>query len=207
MNEFSNRRRLAGRGLVAAALIALPLTASISYAENTPPEVPAPPAPPAPPEAPVAPVAPAAPVALQAANDVIEAEESDGETQVFVIKTDGEDGKTEEVRKVRVVKKIEGEKGAKRLKVHREERIIIKGDGEKLSKEELAELRRELAEGMAEMDIELKEAMEEQLVLPVTCADEEVDDVKLEEEWWPSSKETLRGAAAKMGEWLAGAAD
>ncbi|ALE16642.1 Regulatory sensor-transducer, BlaR1 /MecR1 family [Altererythrobacter epoxidivorans] len=162
MNEFSNRRRLAGRGLVAAALIALPLTASISYAENTPPEVPAPPAPPAPPEAPVAPVAPAAPVALQAANEVGEVEESDGETQVFVIKTDGEDGKTEEVRKVRVVKKIEGEKGAKPLKVHREERIIIKGDGEKLSKEELAELRRELAEGMAEMDIELKEAMEEQ---------------------------------------------
>ncbi len=47
MSNMSSRRRIAGRALVGAAVLALPLTASISYAEGTVPA--APPAPPAPP--------------------------------------------------------------------------------------------------------------------------------------------------------------
>ncbi|MEQ5786490.1 M56 family metallopeptidase [Erythrobacter sp. NFXS35] len=66
MSDLSPRRRIAGRALLAASMLALPLTATISYAasetEQTAPESPpAPPAPPAPPQAPDAPLAPPAP--------------------------------------------------------------------------------------------------------------------------------------------------
>ncbi|KPL67801.1 hypothetical protein SZ64_06540 [Erythrobacter sp. SG61-1L] len=57
MSDVSPRRRIAGRLLLAGAVLALPLTASISYAEAGS-LVPKPPAPPAPPEAPLAPVPP-----------------------------------------------------------------------------------------------------------------------------------------------------
>lgn len=66
MSDLSPRRRLAGRALLGAGLLALPLTASISYAASeagteAAVEAPEPPAPPAPPEAPEAPNAPDAP--------------------------------------------------------------------------------------------------------------------------------------------------
>lgn len=68
MSDPTPRRRMAGRALLGAGLLALPLTASITYAagENIlavpeAPEPPAPPAPPAPPQAPDAPTAPEAP--------------------------------------------------------------------------------------------------------------------------------------------------
>jgi bla regulator protein blaR1 len=67
MSDLSPRRRLAGRALLGAGLLALPLTASISYAASESrleaPEPPAPPAPPAPPSAPDAPEPPEAPEA------------------------------------------------------------------------------------------------------------------------------------------------
>ncbi|WP_086607721.1 M56 family metallopeptidase [Erythrobacter donghaensis] len=72
MSDLSPRRRLAGRALLGAGLLALPLTASISYAasEAVPeapaaPEPPAPPSPTAPPAAPDAPQPPEGPVAPQ----------------------------------------------------------------------------------------------------------------------------------------------
>lgn len=71
MSELSPRRRLAGRALLGAGLLTLPLTASISYAASealrevpvppAPPSPEAPPAPPAPPAAPDAPTPPEAP--------------------------------------------------------------------------------------------------------------------------------------------------
>ena len=68
MSDLSPRRRLAGRALLGAGLLALPLTASISYAAteavleaSEAPEAPEPPAPPAPPEAPEPPTPPEAP--------------------------------------------------------------------------------------------------------------------------------------------------
>ncbi|MFN4239646.1 MAG: M56 family metallopeptidase [Erythrobacter cryptus] len=67
MSHITERRRLAGRALVGAGLLALPLTASICYAAAAPRAAAAvPPAPPAAPEAPVAPQAPAAPEAPEA---------------------------------------------------------------------------------------------------------------------------------------------
>lgn len=76
MNDLSVRRRRMGGAFVGLALLTLPLTASITYAQANevdgidPPVVPpAPPAPPAAPEAPIAPPAPAAPVAPLAAVD------------------------------------------------------------------------------------------------------------------------------------------
>ena len=140
MNDVSQRRRIAGRGLLVAALIALPLTASISYAEPAAPAAPVPPAPPAAPLAPEAPLAPLAPMALQAAADVAEAPEAKKEVRRIVIhEKDGEHGDDGEVRHVR--------------------KYSIIRDGEELSKEEHEELMKELREDMVEMRVELKEAM------------------------------------------------
>lgn len=62
MSDPTPRRRMAGRALLGAGLLALPLTASISYAATEAAvEAPEPPAPPAPPELPAAPDAPDAP--------------------------------------------------------------------------------------------------------------------------------------------------
>lgn len=62
MTEISPRRRIAGRTLLAGAALAVPLTASISYAEaQVPPSWPAAPEVPAAPEAAEAPEAPKAP--------------------------------------------------------------------------------------------------------------------------------------------------
>lgn len=63
MSDPTPRRRMAGRALLGAGLLALPLTASISYAASESAiQAPQPPAPPAPPAAPVAPDAPQPPL-------------------------------------------------------------------------------------------------------------------------------------------------
>ena len=62
MTDDSRRRRIAARGAVAAAVLALPMTASICYSEAIA-AAPEPPVAPFAPEAPVAPLAPEAPVA------------------------------------------------------------------------------------------------------------------------------------------------
>lgn len=68
MSDLSPRRRLAGRALLGAGLLALPLTATVTYAASDsvleapqPPEPPAPPLPPQPPEPPLPPVPPMPP--------------------------------------------------------------------------------------------------------------------------------------------------
>lgn len=165
MNDLSARRRLAGRGLMAAALVALPLTASISYAASdampappappVAPSAPVPPAPPAPPVAPDAPLPPLAPMALQSVADV--------DTDVDV----DEDVDNWEVREVIV------DKDGKRKEVHKRHKVVIKdGEGE-MTAEERAELRRELREAMAEADAEMKEAMEEVRVAMIELKDSE----------------------------------
>lgn len=83
MPDLTPRRRLAGRALLGAGLLALPLTASITYAAGdaaTP--LAEPPAPPAPPAAPQAPEAPSAP-------DAPEAPEPPAPPVVVVIERDG----------------------------------------------------------------------------------------------------------------------
>lgn len=91
MSDLSPRRRLAGRALLGAGLLALPLTASISYAASeaqsegesvfvTPPAPPVPPRSPLAPDAPQPPEAPAAPEAPRAPRIVvIDPDAPDGE--------------------------------------------------------------------------------------------------------------------------------
>lgn len=146
MTDISPRRRLLGRALVTGGLLALPLTASISYAEAPV----APPAPVAPvaPLAPVAPVAPLAPMLLQAADEAAEEAPADAdrrvERKVIVVRT--KDGETE------VIEPGHAE--------HEERRIVIMDDG-KLSEEERARLRAELKADMKAMEGDLAEARKE----------------------------------------------
>jgi beta-lactamase regulating signal transducer with metallopeptidase domain len=103
MSHTSPRRRFAGRALLGLGLLALPLTATISYAASedvpavpeppappAPPAPPSPPAPPAPPEAPEPPLPPEAPQPPEAGEDVEVIEQ--------VIR--GEDGKEKRIRMV-----------------------------------------------------------------------------------------------------------
>lgn len=94
MSEITPRRRIAGRALLAAGLLALPLTASISYAETVAPPPPEPPAPPAAPAdappAPPPPPAPPAPPPLNFAGDHV-----DGERHRVVLHRIGSDGEGE----------------------------------------------------------------------------------------------------------------
>ena len=97
MNDITPRRRLAGRALLAAGLLALPLTASVSYAESVvapeappAPEAPVAPAPPAPPAAPASPDAPPVPPAPPAPPAALSWQGS-GDVQIERIETTGED--------------------------------------------------------------------------------------------------------------------
>ena len=152
MNNHSNSQRWLGRGVLAAALLAMPLSATISYAEPAPaPEVaPIPPLPPVPPVPPV----PPAPMAVQAAAEAPIA--PDGQTAVIerVISEDvekGADGK--DVKKVRKIRMIR--------------------NGENISEEEMREIMIEVREGLAEADRELAEAMKQHRLAMVTMRDAE----------------------------------
>lgn len=135
MSDVSSRRRTAGRAGIAAALFALPLTASIGYASASAQDAPLPPdAPsaPLPPDAPDAPLPPEATV--PPSDDDVEIKESwvDGKKRVVVIqrsKTD--DGKEKTVRR------------------------IITGDAREMTAEDRAEFAREMAELRAELAREL----------------------------------------------------
>ncbi|RZV35999.1 MAG: hypothetical protein EX262_00660 [Sphingomonadaceae bacterium] len=125
MTDISHRRRWAGRTLLLAGALALPLTASITYAETRQDA----------PHAPSAPTTPASPAATEPLAIAMQAEdhdtaygkdedgkvvhrkvivekdaEGDGGVEVHVIKTVGEDGKVHVRRHVKKVK-IKGEDG------------------------------------------------------------------------------------------------
>jgi beta-lactamase regulating signal transducer with metallopeptidase domain len=115
MSDTSPRRRMAGRALLGAAVLALPLTASITYAE-----VVAPPAPIAPiaPVAPLAPNAPTAPVALLAqeiatidpdTSNVEVTQDEEGHKVIIkkIIDEDGDGVKEKRIEKVHVIRKGE----------------------------------------------------------------------------------------------------
>lgn len=92
MTEPSRRRRFAGRTLVAIGALALPLTATVTYAQMsaaTPPEPPAPPAAPEAPTAPVPPAPPAAPDAPDAPLPPLPPEAVKGEHRIVMIQKDG----------------------------------------------------------------------------------------------------------------------
>jgi bla regulator protein BlaR1 len=157
MSDISPRRRFAGRALIGASLLALPLTASISYAENIakmdPVELP--PAPPAPllamsaPEAPEPPAAPPVPPAPREPRTFEREFESavsdDGQSRVVIIERASGDTKDKKV--------------TTRIK-----KVHVTSNGQKMTAEERAELRHELAEALAESDKALAEVHEERRV-------------------------------------------
>lgn len=159
MTETSTRRRIAGRFMLGAAIIALPLTASITYAESiasAPPAAPtapiAPAAPPAPgaiPAPPLPPVPPAPPAPFAAAGissfdpdmDVDVEVTKKGDENVFVYRSVDEDDDGKVKTKVKTLK--------------------VKNTGEKMSQEEMDALMAELRADLADADIDIKNAMKE----------------------------------------------
>lgn len=104
MTDISRRRRIAGRAVLGAAVLALPLTASISYAE-----VPAAPEAPLPPEAPPAPLAPdpeAAPPAPEAPNAPEPPEAAEPARFMVFRSRDGGDAKHESRHELREGQKL-----------------------------------------------------------------------------------------------------
>ncbi len=103
MPDISARRRLAGRALLLGTIVALPLTATVSYAESiqaAPPLAPEPPAPPA---------APVAPAAAVAAPDAAWTDGEWTETETTVVKED--DGTVHREHRVYRVVRQDGEGG------------------------------------------------------------------------------------------------
>ena len=109
MSDISARRRWGFRSLLLAGALALPMTASVSYAEDTQ-EAPEPPEAPQPPEAPEAPAAPEW--------------TGDEDFDISIETRDGEDGKVIERRIVRKVER-KGEEAGK-AGTARDRVIVIK---------------------------------------------------------------------------------
>lgn len=155
MTDMSNRRKIAGRALLGGAVLALPLTASISYAEVTASEAPAvpmamaaqaepplPPTPPTPPEPDTAPLPPEAPQP-PATTTIITVDPDTGETRK--IKAD---------KDVTVVVDVdEREDGLAKRQVHKV-RVVNKTYG--LSEEERDEILADVRESLADADAELR---------------------------------------------------
>ena len=155
MSELSPRRRMAGRALLCAGLLVLPLTASISYAAaeavQDAPQAPEPPAPPPPPEAPDAPTPPEAPEGPEAPDTPM--------SFVFVTTDDdgaeGEDGMRKVIIRQHSVTEGEGED---------EKRVVRRFDWngkdfdiqlrmpDSMSKDEYEKMRAALRESLAEAE-------------------------------------------------------
>lgn len=157
MSDISPRRRFAGKALMGAVLVALPLTASISYAAA---DIPAPPAAPTAPAAltavplPPAPPAPPSPppaLSLQAAPEAVVDEWTD----------ESADNEERMVREVHVIREVEADEDGQKRKVEKQRRIVLHGMDHKLSKAEREKIMRELREGLAEAEAERREAFAE----------------------------------------------
>ncbi|AKH41337.1 beta-lactamase regulating signal transducer with metallopeptidase domain [Altererythrobacter atlanticus] len=165
MTETTRRQRLLGRTLIGAGALALPLTASISYAAAADPA--APPAPPAPPAAPVAPVAPAAPsvpdgVPVPPAPPAPPAPPvaANGQTNVWTWEERGEDGK---LRTRRIEVRANGETGKAEIERRvqaeevKRELVLARAEVQREKARARAEAAREMADAMAEREQELEE--------------------------------------------------
>jgi len=187
MSQMSPRRRFAGRALLAAGVLALPLTATISYAASeAQSEAPVPPAPaaapsasdapqaPNPPEAPAAPEAPGAPKTFMSIDpdseidevrDVIVTEKvergADGkERRLRVVRRTGPDGETvtEDVRPAEGVTWDE-----------REEFVIELRKGLAEADEALAAMPEVLAKALAEAETARAGAGRQRLIVERGC--------------------------------------
>ncbi len=156
MNNLSRRRRIASRFLIGGAALALPLTASISYAEVSPP-----PAPPevqaasvaAAPAAPFAPAAPDAPAPIALALPVPPVAPMPPEEPQLIQEDDSptKHGKHKHTQ----TWVVESEDGKKR-KIRRE--VIIAHHDQQMSAEERSEAMKAVREAMKEVDTAMIEA-------------------------------------------------
>ncbi len=156
MSDQTPRRRIAGRALLGAGILALPLTASISYAES---QVPAPPAPPAAPSvsavapAPPAPPVPPTPVMAQT---IITVDPDTGEKRVIetdkkvIVITDVETDAEADVDVDVDVEEIE------RRITNRSQNIRIVNKGRRMSEAEMDEIMVEVHASLAEAQKELE---------------------------------------------------
>lgn len=170
-------RKMASRLMLGTAVLALPLTASVTYAESlapvppTPPAVtalaPTPPAPPAPPAvlglvqaAPEAPEPPEPPQPPEPGEErevttIVTVDPDTGETKTVDIKGDGK-RTAKYVVKDKNVMILHGEDGETPHK-SRYKTVKIVNRGEKMDEAELELVLKEVREEMAEVDKELKE--------------------------------------------------
>ncbi len=167
MSNTSVRRRYAGRFMVGAALIALPLTASITYAEEaSSPKAPLGPLAPAAPlavGAPAAPTPPAPPAPPALMQDIEAVDPGQSETNVEALE---EDTEVREVRIERFESRAErAEERAERLqdRAEQRERRVVQirrniESGRNLDDEEINEIMIDVREGLAEADEALAEA-------------------------------------------------
>lgn len=150
MSDISKTRRWGGRAMLLAGALALPLTASISYAETVPaPPVPpsaelppAPPAPPAPPKAPTAPLA----WTQEGGSGETAGTAEDGETERRVIierdAREGSDGKT-------IVIRTKDKDGKVRLTERKVQHMaFFSDDGEVLTEAEIEKLEKQIEKRM-----------------------------------------------------------
>lgn len=172
MSPSTYRRRAAGRALLGAAVLALPLTGTISYAAaetqvgaaEQPPEPPAPPAPALAPDAPLPPQAPEPPAAPEPILAIDpDAPEGDEKAEVIERVTRGADG---EEKRVRMVFRRPPDGPARsaearaRAEHHRAEYDRMRAEHDRM----LAEVRAELAKAdreLADMPHVIKQAMAE----------------------------------------------
>lgn len=131
MTELSSRRRWAGRLLAVAGALALPLTASISYAQS---EV-APPSPPVPPASEAAPVPPALP------SPPAKPDTSDAWTE-------GKAPKGENTRIIRIERKVEPGKPVQERRIVVSEGADLSPETRKLIENGLADAEKEMAKGV-----------------------------------------------------------
>ncbi|GAA4039427.1 M56 family metallopeptidase [Parerythrobacter jejuensis] len=162
MSDISTTRRWGGRALLLAGALALPLTASISYAETmreppAPPAPPAaelPPAPPAPPRAPEAPAAPLAPTLDEEFDATMGGGEDGKKTRRIVIERefDSDDGET-----VTVINR-KGKDGKVKIVNRRVNTFaFFDEDGEGLSDEDREKLEKRLEKRLKDREIRWEE--------------------------------------------------
>ncbi|MBD2841624.1 M56 family metallopeptidase [Erythrobacter rubeus] len=160
MSDTSSSRRMAGRLMIGAAVLALPLTASVTYAESNAPEPPAPP--PVSVEPPAAPLPPAPPVGAPPAPPAPPAVPAVASQTIVVVDPDTEVEKAEKVEKTKTVKVISRDKDTqKRRSEYTVRRIHAVNRDHDFDSEELEETLAELRAELAEADEEIKEAIKE----------------------------------------------
>ncbi len=130
MNNPSDRRRRIGALLIGASILLVPLTASVSYAQDEAPEVPQPPLAPVPPTAHAAPEAPLPPAPPVAAEAPLPPHAPDGTYEFHDTAPDG----TSRKRRI-VVLRTDAEHGDHAPRALRERRVIHADDGEMFDEE------------------------------------------------------------------------